>query len=327
MMGMTGRQIMAVTAFVIALAAVPLFLPASWVTIFTLILYFSLVGQAWNLMMGNVGLLSLGHALFLGIGGYGAAILVQGYGLSPWLAIPVAAAVAAVLGAAIAWLGFRFSVKGVYFALLTIAFAEFFRILFNNWKFVGGSGGYFLKVVPPDNNPLLSLRGGADFFYWFFLALLLASLAASAWITRGRTGYFWSAVREDEQAARALGVKSFRYKMLAVAISAFITAIAGAGFTFMNGSLFPETIMSMRMSIEVIIAPIIGGLGTLFGPVVGAVVVVLFLELSNEVGQKLGLFGLNNVFYGLVVFLIIYFLPEGIWPWLRRLLGLEGRRF
>ena len=319
--GRRPRGVVAATAFICALFLVPHLLDDAWVAVLTLVLFFAFVGQAWNLMMGHVGLLSLGHGLFLGIGGYTAAVLLEGYGVTPWVGIPAGAVVAAAIAAAIAWLGFRFSVRGVYFALLTIAFAEFFRILFSNWPLIGGTGGYFLRVVPEDNVPLLSLRGGAEHFYYVFFVLFLLGLIASARLTRSRIGMFWSAIREDEEAARALGVKSFRLKVLAVAISAAMTACGGAAFALMNGSLFPNTLMGMQMSVQIILAPIIGGLGTLFGPFVGAVFVVLVLEFSRDLGQTAGVYGLSTLVYGLTVLGVVLYMPEGIWPRLVRLAG------
>jgi branched-chain amino acid transport system permease protein len=320
---MSRRQAAAGITFFALMAALPLILDAAVLSVLTLIFFYAYLGQAWNLTMGFVGLLSLGHALFLGLGGYVTALLLQRYGISPWLGLPVGAALSAGAGAVIGWLGFRFAVRGIFFALLTIAFAEFIRILFDNWAFVGGSGGFFLSAVSEKTNTMVTLRGGTRLYYYVFLVLMAAAFLLCRWLLDRPTGYYWRAIREDESAARSLGIKAFRYKVLAVALSAAMTAIGGGMFALLNGSLFPNSVMSMGMSIEIIIAPIIGGLGTLFGPIVGAFFMVPVMELSNHLGQSLGIFGLNTFVYGLLVFAVIAFLPDGLWPWLRRIVRLD----
>lgn len=315
---MTALRTGLIAGIVVAvLVALPFALSPYWISILSLIFFYAYVGQAWNLMMGYTGILSLGHALFFGLGGYVTAILATRYGIVPWIGLPLGGAVGALAGVVIAWLGFRFAVRGIYFALLTIAFAEFFRILFDNWEYVGGAGGVFYSSLRPEESPLLHLRGASSLFYYGFLALAVAGTALSAWLVNGRLGYFWRAIREDEEAARALGVKVRSMKILVVAISAAMTAIAGGLFGLMNGSLFPDSMFGMSMSIEMIIAPIIGGLGTLAGPLLGAFFVVPVTEIANEVGQKVGIFGLNTFVYGVLVFLVIAFMPDGIWPRIR----------
>ena len=157
--------------FLATFALVPLFADDFQLSILALIFLFAYVGQAWNLMMGFAGQLSLGHALYFGVGGYTVAVFAQIFGLTPWLGMVAAFAVCALLGIVLGALGFRFAVRGVYFALLTIAFAELARVLFEHWDFVGKTGGLFLPAVTAQNNPLFSLRGSATFFYY---ALLLS---------------------------------------------------------------------------------------------------------------------------------------------------------
>ena len=318
------RQIIAAAVFAAALGALPLALGDFFLSVLALVFLAALVGIAWNLMMGFAGQLSLGHALYFGVGAYVLAILSERYGLSPWLAMLPAALVPAVLGIIIGALGFRFSVRGVYFALLTIAFAELARIVFEHWDYVGKTGGFFLKALTANNQPLLSLRGGATFFYYALLLTMFASFLFSAVLIRSHIGYCWRAIREDEDASRALGVKAFRLKLLAVAISAALTGIAGGWFALMNGSLFPESVLGMHMSINLIIAPIIGGLGTLFGPVLGAFIIVPINEISRDLAQSFSINGLNLLIYGLLLMLVIKIAPQGCWPWLARRLGLAG---
>jgi branched-chain amino acid transport system permease protein len=310
------------------LALLPLAVGDSHLALLTLVLMSAFFAQAWNLMMGFVGQLSLGHALYAGIGAYAAAVAAGSFGLSPWAGIVAGALISAAAGAAIAWLGFRFAVRGIYFTLLTIACAEMARMLFENWDFVGGNGGYFLKT-PGSGNVLWTLRGGATFHYLAFLALCALALLLCALLARSRLGYLWRAVREDEDAARAIGVPALRVKILAVMISAAMTSVGGSFYALFNGSLFPGTIMGMRFSIEMIVAPILGGLGTLLGPLLGALFVVPMTEFANQAAQNMNLFGLNTLIFGVLVLLVVGLLPHGLAPamaaWVRRWRGAKAR--
>ena len=304
------------------LAGLPLVVDDFYLSVLALIFLYALVGIAWNLMMGYAGQLSLGHALYFGLGAYIVAVLSEKFGVTPWFGMVPAFLVAALAGTIIGALGFRFGVRGVYFALLTIAFAEFARILFEHWDYVGRTGGFFLTALTERNRPLVSLRGGALFFYYALLLTMLAAWFVSIALVRSRLGYLWRAVREDEDAARALGVPAFRVKLLAVAISAGITGIAGGCFALMNGSLFPDSAFGMRLSIDLIIAPIVGGLGTLFGPILGAFIVVPLNEIAKELGQATGVNGLNLLIYGVLLLGVVVVAPSGAWPWIARRLGL-----
>ena len=226
---------------------------------------------------------------------------------------------------AIGALGFRFAVRGVYFALLTIAFAEFARILCEHWDYIGATGGFFLSALAPDNRPLASLRGGAVFFYYALLATMCAGWALSWVLVNSRIGYFWRAIREDEDAARALGVEAFRMKLLAAAVSGGMTGVAGGWHALVNGSLFPESVLGMRLSIDFIVAPVVGGLGTLFGPILGALIVVPLSEVSRGLAQSMSVNGLNLLIYGALLMAVIVLAPGGCWPWLAKRLGIaEG---
>ena len=247
-------------------------------TTLILILTLAYAGQAWNIMMGFAGQLSLGHALYVGLGAYTAAALYQHFAITPWLGMLVAVGVCVLAATAIGWLAFRFGIGGTYFALLTIAFAEFTRIGFDHFAWVGGAAGFFIRVAPGGTRDWLNLRGGPLMFYYVALALAVLAFAVSAWLLRGRAGYYFRAIRDNEDAARAAGIDTFRYKLYAVQISAGLTALAGVFYAFYYSNLFPEQIFNISRSIEIILAPIIGGIGTLFGPVLGAVILTLLSE-------------------------------------------------
>jgi len=296
-------------------------------TILIVVLYFAFTGQAWNIMMGFAGQLSLGHAIYAGIGGYIAAVLFARFGIAPWLGLLAAMPIAAVCGAIIGFLAFRFRVAGVYFAILTIAFAEFARIGFDHMDFVNASAGLFLPVTQYAHNDLWHLRGNPTMFYYVILAAAAFVFVLCRTLLKSRIGYCWLAIREDEQAARAVGIDSFRYKMAAVMISAAITSFAGVFYAFFYNNLFPEQVFNISRSIEMILGPIIGGIGTLFGPILGAFVLTGLAEGLNTalVGLGFDLPGAKQVFYGVCLLLVVIALPDGVWPWLARLIGLQER--
>jgi branched-chain amino acid transport system permease protein len=309
------------------LIALPQFSGSYILSLATLALYFAFTGQAWNVMMGFAGQLSLGHSLFVGLGAYAAAALFVKFGIGPWAGLWVAMALCVAAGTAIGLLAFRFGISGVYFALLTIAFAEFTRIGFDHIDWLGGPGGLFLKVGQRTSIDLADLRGTPAMFYYVMLALTAGAFALCAWLLRSRAGYYWQAIREDEDAARALGINTFRWKLLAVAISAAMTSLAGVFFAFYYNNLFPGQIFHISQSIEIILGPIVGGVGTLFGPILGAVLLTTLADsLTNLVAATgLDIPGVKQVFYGVILLLVIMFLPNGIWPPIAKRLGL-GRK-
>ena len=306
------------------LVALPFIVGNYALSVVTLILYFAYTGQAWNVMMGFAGQLSLGHALYVGVGAYTAGALFVHYGIGPWVGLWLAIALCVALGLLIGFLAFRFAISGVYFALLTIAFAEFTRIGFDHLDWTGGPGGMFLRVAQRDTWDLANFRGPPLMYYYAMLALTAGAFGACFLLLRSKAGYYWQAIRENEEAAQALGINSFRWKMLAVAISSAMTAVSGVFFAFYYNNLFPEQIFHISRSIEIILGPVIGGVGTLFGPVLGAAVLTL---LSDGITEGLALLGweipgIKQVFYGLVLLAVVMFLPHGIWPTLARKLRL-----
>jgi branched-chain amino acid transport system permease protein len=308
----------------VLLVALPAFAGNYLLSVATLILYLAFAGQAWNVMMGFAGQLSLGHSLYVGVAAYVAGGLFFHYGLGPWAGLWLAMLACVAIGAVIGFLAFRFGISGVYFALLTIAFAEFTRIGFDHLGWTGGPGGMFLKVAQRDQIDLLNFRGPPGMYYYTMLALAAGAFALCAWLLRSRAGYYWQAIRENEEAAQALGINTFRWKMIAVMISSAMTAVAGVFFAFYYNNLFPEQIFHISRSIEIILGPIIGGVGTLFGPILGAAVLTVLGDSITELLAALGweIPGVKQVFYGVVLLVVIMFLPHGIWPALARRLGL-----
>ncbi len=322
--GVPPRALWALAILLAVLLVAPAVLGKYGLSVLILILYFAYVGQAWNILMGFAGQLSLGHALYAGLGGYVAAGLFFHYGIGPWAGVLIAVAAAVAAGAIVGYLGFRFSLAGVYFALLTIAFSEFTRLAFDHWDWVGGSGGLFLKVDARVD--IWNLRGGAVLFYYLILILAVGAFVLCRALLESRLGRYWLAIREDAEAAQAVGVPVLRCKMIAMMISAGLTALAGVWNAFYYNNLFPETAFAMGRSIEITLAPIIGGLGTLFGPVVGAVVLTGLGEVFTDASEYFHIPGMKQIFYGLALLVIVIYRPAGVWPWLAERLGFGERR-
>jgi branched-chain amino acid transport system permease protein len=211
----------------------------------------------------------------------------------------------------------------VYFAILTIAFAEFARLGFDHFGWVGASAGLFLPVAQYTHNDLWRLRGSPTMFYYVLLAATIVVFAACRLMLASRIGYFWRAIREDEEAARAAGIDAFRYKMYAVVISAGITSFAGVFYAFFYNNLFPEQIFNISRSIEFILGPIIGGIGTLFGPILGAFVLEVLAEGMRGILTLFGIDvpGVKQLVFGMFLLLIVLLMPDGIWPRLAKRLG------
>jgi branched-chain amino acid transport system permease protein len=321
------RASAALALLAVLLIAFPAFAGPYALSVATLILYFAYTGQAWNVMMGFAGQLSLGHALYVGVGAYAAGALFFYWGIGPWAGLWLAMALCVAFGLVIGFLAFRFGISGVYFALLTIAFAEFTRIGFDHLDWTGGPGGMFLKVAQRDTWDLANFRGPPVMYYYAILFLSAAALALCSLLLKSRAGYYWQAIRENEEAAQALGINAFRWKMAAVALSAAMTSVSGVFFAFYYNNLFPEQVFNIGRSIEIILGPVIGGVGTLFGPILGAAMLTLLSDGITDGLAALGweIPGIKQVFYGLVLLAVVMFLPHGIWPALARRLGLERR--
>ena len=294
---------------VVLLAAVPLFVHSNVVLNFLVVaLMIALAGQGWNVLGGYGGQYSFGHAAFFGTGAYVTAILQVRYGINAWIAFGLGIAAGAAIGAIIGGLTFRSGLRGSYFALVTLAFAEVLRIVASVAPITGAGVGTLVK---------LDLRAQAlqfqsrAMFYWVILALVAAALVVTHLIERSRFGAWLIAVRENEDAALALGVDATTVKLLAMVISGAITAAAGCFyvqyFLFVDSGIAYGT----WISIEALLTPIIGGAGTLFGPLLGALVVKALGEAAQTLmsGEAPGL---DLVVYGCVLILVIWFMPRGL---------------
>jgi branched-chain amino acid transport system permease protein len=299
---MRGPSIAHIVLVIAVLATVPLLTTSNVVLNFFIVaLLIALVGQGWNVLGGYGGQYSFGHAAFFGTGAYVSAILQMRYGVNAWIAFALGLAGGALVGAAIGALTFRSGLKGSYFALVTLAFAEVLRILASVAPITGAGVGILITL---DLRPQAFQFQSRAPFYWIILALVAASLVIVRLIERSRFGAWLVAVRENEDAAQAVGVDTARVKLAAM-------TAAGGGF-YVQYFLFIDSGIAYGpwISIEALLAPIVGGIGTVFGPLIGALVVKTLGELTKVIAGDAP--GLDLVIYGGVLVLIVAFAPYGI---------------
>jgi branched-chain amino acid transport system permease protein len=302
------RGLAPILVVLVLLAAVPLVTASNVVLNFLVVaLLIALAGQGWNLLGGYGGQYSFGHAAFFGTGAYVTAILQMRYGVNAWLGFGIGILAGALVGATIGWLSFRSGLKGSYFALVTLAFAEVLRIIASVAPITGGGVGILITL---DLRPAAFQFQSRAPFYWILLALVGVSLLLVRSIERSRFGAYLVAVRENEDAAAALGVDTMATKLRAMTLSAAITAAAGCFYA--QYFLFVDSGIAYGpwISIEALLAPLIGGVGTVFGPLLGALVVKTLGEITKLVTGDAP--GLDLVIYGCVLILVIAFAPRGI---------------
>lgn len=267
---------------------------------------FAALGLAWDLVGGYAGQLSLGHAAFFGLGAYGLALLTRA-SVPLWLAVFLAALIATAFAAVMGRIMFR--LRGPYFALATIAAAEVLRLLATNLDITQGAIG----VATP------ALFSGRYFWRWFYLsAVVLAALTflINAWVSQSRFGYYLMAIREDEDTAAAVGIDTASYKNRALLISAFITALGGTLYASAFQFIIPDNVLTMDISLQVAIITMLGGAGTLLGPLVGAVLLLSASEIfKNQFKES------HLLIYGILIVVVVLFLPEGIMGEIRKLIG------
>jgi branched-chain amino acid transport system permease protein len=302
------RDLLFIAVFAVAVAALTWVLDSGvWLTFVMMTLYAALLAQAWNLLGGYGGQFSFGHALFFGCGAYVQAIAQLQGGLNAWVALALAVAVAAAVGLFVGALAFRYGLKGSYFALVTLAFAEVFRIVAVSVDFTGGGVGLMLPLKESAANLQFVSRKG---YVGVVLGFVVAALLVSAWLRHSRFGAQLQAVRDNEDAARAVGVDPYRTKIGAITLSAAFMGAAGAFYLQVFQYIDPGIAFGPHVSVEALVGAIVGGMGTLWGPVLGALVLHLLADLTRNLFGQLP--GLNMVIYGTVLVVIVMFLPRGL---------------
>ncbi|HYB56667.1 MAG TPA: branched-chain amino acid ABC transporter permease [Alphaproteobacteria bacterium] len=298
----------AAAAPLLALAALPLLLHSDfWLHFAIMTLYLALLGQAWNLLGGYGGQRSFGHAAFFGTGAYAAALLQLDFAINPWACMVLAGGFGAGAGALVGALSFRYGLRGSYFALVTLAFAEVFRIVADSVPFTGAGVGLQIALKESVADFQFPEKSG---FYAVILALTAIATALAWWIENSRFGAALVAVRENEDAARALGIDVDRTKLWAITLSGALSGCAGSFYVQYFLYLDPRIAYGVEVSVTALLVPLIGGVGTVLGPLVGA----LALRALNEASSALtgGAPGLNLVLYGALLIVILALLPDGL---------------
>ncbi len=266
------------------------------------------LGVAWNLLGGYAGQVSLGHAVFFGCGAYTSTWLLLTFGVSPWIGMLAGGLVSTALALLVGWPCFR--LRGHYFAMATIAVGEIVQAVVTNWDALGGAVGLYLPVQE---------RGFWGFvfntskvpYYYIALGLLAFSLLVNWAVVRSHLGYYFRAIKDEPDAARSVGVSLTRYKLVAIALSSFLTAAGGTLYAQKELYIDPGSVLPTALSIKISLAVILGGVGTLFGPVVGAVVLSAIEEGTRTIFGGTGR-GTDLIIYGLLIVGIAVFKPEGI---------------
>ena len=301
------------TIAVVVLAGVlPSVVDASHLNTVILVLMAAQVGVAWNIVGGYAGQVSLGHAAFYGLGAYTSTLLLVKFGVNPWLGVLAGGGVAALLSLAFGWSCFR--LKGHYFAMATIAVAELVQIFFTEWEFGGAAVGVY---VPMNRQGWVWMNFATKLpYYWLALGLLTVTLGVNWWIERSFLGYYLRAIKDEPDAARSIGVNLARYKQVALSVSAFFTALGGSLYAQKELYIDPNSVLSTALSIKVALVAILGGVGTLMGPVVGSVVLTSIEEFSRVLFGGTGR-GTDVIIYASLIIVIAVFYPTGLIGWVR----------
>lgn len=293
------------------------------VEVLLLTVLFAQMAQSWNIMSGFTGYFSFGHAAFFGIGAYTTQFLLVDYSINPWIGLIIGAFIATVFGLFIGAISFRYNLEGHYFALVTLAFAELLRYIVVNMEELNGTNGFY-KPFPQEyaSGPgLAAFQFETTLPYYFIALAFLFIVTLSAWaIKRSWIGLYFFAIREDEQAAESLGVPTFRYKLYGIGISAFFTAWAGAYWSMYFNTIRPSTVFDIFRNIDIILPAIIGGPGSVIGPIIGAFAVTPVTEYLRNAFE---IPALDRLVYGVILVLIPIFTPQGMISWPRRMRDLR----
>jgi branched-chain amino acid transport system permease protein len=314
------RDYVGLVLLILVLLPVPLFLNQFQISVAILILYWAYLGTAWNIMAGYAGQFSFGHAAFYGLGAYTSTVLLVDYGLSPWLGMIAGAGLAALFGLGMGYLSFRYGLRGPYFALATFAFAEMLRLIASELELINTSVGIHIPLIRGDSWLRLQFESTPRNYYFAILGLLTLGLLVTIAIAHSKLGYYFQAIREDEDAAAALGVDPLRYKVTAVVISGALTALGGSFFIQYFLYVDPSLAFGVPVSIEILLRPIVGGIGTIWGPLIGALFLTPLAEFTRAFARTPpdflsfigGRAGVDVMIFGAILIVVIIFVPDGI---------------
>ncbi|MBN1225703.1 MAG: branched-chain amino acid ABC transporter permease [Deltaproteobacteria bacterium] len=306
--GLNWRKYLIIGLIFIGVHFLPLTLSPQYVHLMIMIFLFTIMGQGWNILGGYAGQFSFGHALFFGLGAYTSTLMFIHWGLSPWIGIFFSCFIGIIMGLFVGYLSFRYGLTGPFFALIMLAFAEIFHMISISWKAVGASRGL---LIPLKGNSIALMQFvDKEPFYFIALWMMAGALYLMYRLEKTRMGLYFLAIREDKDAAEALGVNTFKYKMIAMALSSGLTTIGGTIYAQYLLYIDPDMTFGVLNSVEIMIRPIIGGPGTVLGPLLGSLVLTPLAEFTRIIFQSYS--GVYLMIYGMVLVAVIIFLPDGI---------------
>jgi branched-chain amino acid transport system permease protein len=274
-----------------------------------LVFMFGMMAVAWNIMGGYAGMFSFGQVAFFGIGAYTSSFLLITYHINPWLGLVVGGLIAALVAAAI---GYPCSnLRGHYFAIASIAFGEIVRTHFNNWKLVGAAEGMTLPMLKESFENFMFHSSKLPYYY-IMLAFLIISLVVCYIVATSKMGYYFRAIKESHDVAKVLGINVVWYRLIAIMISAFLTAMAGTFYAQYVLYLDPESVLILPISIQIVLISMLGGAGSIMGPVIGAAILMPVSEITRVMLGHKGT-GIDMIIYGALITLISVYQPKGVW--------------
>ena len=280
---------------------------------------YGLLGVAWNMMGGYTGLYSFGQSAYFGIGAYTSTVLLVKAGVSPWIGMICGGILAAIVAAAVAYPCSR--LRGPYFTIASQAVARTFQILMTNWDYVEGAIGIPLPLMA-DTWWLMQFKGKMPYHIIIFSLLGIAILVCY-YIERSRTGYYFRAIRDSEEVASSLGIDTVRQRIIAAMVSAFFTAVAGTFYAQYVLYIDPESVTQHALSIEIVMVAAVGGAGTIWGPVLGAAILMPISQYARALLGGAGR-GIDLILYGIIIMLIAVVRPTGILGFFQRKPAIEG---
>ena len=303
------RQLLVFALVVAAIACLPFAIKDVYTqNLIILTLMYAALSQSWNILGGYCGQISLGHALYFGIGAYATTILYTKFGILPWFGMVVGGVLAALLALALGYQLFRLA--GHYFTIATIVIAEAALLLVNNWDWAGAATG-IQWPFGRDSWATLQFARNKLPYIWFVLGFAAVTWLVTFWIESSRWGYWWRAVKDNADAAESLGVEIFRSKMAAAGISAFFTAVGGSFYAAFVAYIDPESVMAFQFSLLMALPAVLGGIGTLWGPALGAAILIPLTEVTRSYLGGTGR-GIDLIVYGALVMIVALARPQGL---------------
>ncbi len=299
---------------ILIIAVLPLVIKSRTVlNALVLLLIYATLGEAWNIITGFAGQTSFGHAAFFGIGAYTSAILFFRYAISPWFGLILGGIIAALVAGIVSFPFFK--IRGHYFAIATLAIAEIVKQIFVSWDYVEGATGVSIPIIPRDSSfftRLINLQFN-ERLPWVYLTLILFALAifAASYLENSKVGFYLKAIRESPEASEAIGINPRKYKLIAMMTSAFIAALAGSLYAQYILYIDPFMMFSLDISMKIVLLTVLGGIGSVYGPIIGA---AIFIPLSEFTRIQLGGSGtgIDLMIYGLLIVVITSYQPKGV---------------